>query len=913
MNTFHCYICSAAIQLSNLHCPNCGKRQFLLHGSRTYHIRGILGEGGFGRVYDAYDLSLHERRCAIKEIREKAHFTNRQIAREVKVLATTAQQLNSFIPDIYEYWIDGSLHYIVMQYIDGPTLDKARPLPWPVNEVSRFLQEMLERLLLLHRHGVVHRDIKPQNIKEVPLRGYVLLDFGLAAHGDISGPHGGTPVFAPPEQWPGRPRPQNANRRDPRSDLYSLAATAHFLLTGEPPIFAHEQASGTVTLPRLKRRGIAPAFKKTLEQMLQSDPQKRPASAQAAIEQLSKHDLSTIELEEYDENEVTEPGRVEGPDLITSKSLLPSDGYTPDRSVYQSIVAPPDRGRITDLALTPDNRQLAVSSALGVTVYDLTSGLEIDFVPYAQPVSQVFYVVGGQLMALVTRDSLDLYNPQTRHVEAHKRFIPLDREVSLAVATGRDLMLVGEESEARIWQLGSESTLLTLCEDGIGAGALSPDGSLLALVTTGAIKVWQIADHQLTLLHSLPISSDQIIDLALAHQGSVLAAASSKAVEIWRLSDRKYFSRRDSSGQQLTAIALTPDGSQLAMATNTNVTIIPTSGRHPGRTLAAVNTNIARLAFSFDGQKLIGSSAEEVWIWHTRDGSMLRTLNKHLGEMRSLTFTPDGQILAAIGERVHLWRMEDSVPHRLESFGRHSPFQTGLAVHPQGAVLAAASSEGVQLWSLNGKGSLGVISSRTAQAHSVAFSADSTLIHVSTQAIERWDIHQNSQCSSIQSPLPHPFDVAFDKDGEELAIYADRTIVVMRSDGQELQRLTAANDIRSLSFVPKRRSLVAVTEQNVEILALDTVASATTIIERKAHRVVVAPDGLQMALLLGTEIELWQIGIEIPILVARLQNHNDIVNDIAFAPDSTLLVSAAQDGTVRLWRLDERASQYWRT
>jgi serine/threonine-protein kinase len=192
-----------------------------------YVVERVLGNGGFGRVYLAYDRQ-HQRRCAIKEIRIEGPVDHNFVLHEIRTLEACAAW--PFVPTIYDAFFQGSMDdqtgYVVMEYIEGSPLGRIRP--WTGAQIAHLLDAMLANLAQLHARGFVHRDIKPDNILLTPQGTYALVDFGIAK----SGTHTRsiihpvlTPQFAAPEQFQGL-------GTDNRSDLYSLGATAYLLLTG---------------------------------------------------------------------------------------------------------------------------------------------------------------------------------------------------------------------------------------------------------------------------------------------------------------------------------------------------------------------------------------------------------------------------------------------------------------------------------------------------------------------------------------------------------------------------------------------------------------------------------------------------------------------------------------------------------
>ncbi|RME43183.1 MAG: serine/threonine protein kinase [Deltaproteobacteria bacterium] len=209
-----------------------------------YQIKRILGEGGMGEVYEAFDTKL-ERPVAIKRtlpiIRTKPN-TMRRFLTEAKSIARLRHKNVVQIYDIIEFKDDPC---IVMEFIEGPSLFRliTRKGRIPLEETLSLIEEIADGLSAIHAEGVVHRDIKPSNILLDRWGVPKLIDFGLAKILDpvgesrsrlregitISGTAIGTWEYASPEQM------KNAKRVDARTDVYSLGATMYHMLTGDAP------------------------------------------------------------------------------------------------------------------------------------------------------------------------------------------------------------------------------------------------------------------------------------------------------------------------------------------------------------------------------------------------------------------------------------------------------------------------------------------------------------------------------------------------------------------------------------------------------------------------------------------------------------------------------------------------------
>ena len=250
--------------------------------NNRYRIVRLLGQGGFGAVYRAWDMNLNIV-CALKENLDTSPEAQRQFAREASLLATLR---HTHLPVVGDHFsLPGQGQYLVMDYVEGEDLqamlDRASG-PLPESQVLPWVIQVCDALTYLHTHHppVIHRDIKPANIKITPQGQAVLVDFGVAKVYDPNlkttlGARAVTPGYSPPEQY-GR------GTTDARSDIYALGATLYTLLTGATPADSVDIMTRRAAPPapaHTLNLQISPQISAAIEKAMQSDWSQRYTSA----------------------------------------------------------------------------------------------------------------------------------------------------------------------------------------------------------------------------------------------------------------------------------------------------------------------------------------------------------------------------------------------------------------------------------------------------------------------------------------------------------------------------------------------------------------------------------------------------------------------------------------------------------
>ncbi len=302
----------------------------------TYELDREIGRGGMGIVYRAKDKRL-KRPVAIKLLPPELAFRSEIRSRFLREAETAAQLSHPCIVPIYSVDEKDGLVYFVMAFVDGDNLAKRIHDRGPMDpdEVRRILCDVGDALDYAHRQGVVHRDIKPDNILlDGPNGRPMVTDFGIAraitdggsARLTATGIAIGTPAFMSPEQSAGD------RELDGRSDLYSLGVVAYQMLCGDlpfnatntPALLVKHLSERPVSIDQ-RRANIPPDLARAVMLCLEKSPDDRFPSAAAFVTALDSGDVPSLPVARS-----------------ASEAAQPSaSGYTPDSAEIDRWYRPP--------------------------------------------------------------------------------------------------------------------------------------------------------------------------------------------------------------------------------------------------------------------------------------------------------------------------------------------------------------------------------------------------------------------------------------------------------------------------------------------------------------------------------------------------------------------------------------------
>lgn len=604
------------------------------------------------------------------------------------------------------------------------------------------------------------------------------------------------------------------------------------------------------------------------------------------------------------------------------------------------------KGRINQgdraIAFSPDGKYIAVSSNIGVWIYDAKTIRELALLDTDSIWGHALaFSPDGTKLAATDGPKIKLWEVSTQ-----TKIATFEGQAGRAVAFSPDGTMLASGSvdkTIRLWDVLTGKNIGTL----IGhtelprSLAFSPDGMKLASGSIDkTIRLWDVSTGKN--IHTLTGHTGMVESIAFSPSGTMLASGSQdETVRLWNVSTGEninilgktdnpsvavqmlhILARRSPKsvqhGSPITSVAFSPDSTILASGeTNGTVKLWDVSTGRNINTFHGPGGLFKSVSFSPDGMKLASSISGgygTVEIWEVATGKNIDTITGHLDGVDSIAFSPDGTKLAtgvSVSQGVKLWDIETG--KNIRTFSDKMGSVMSVAFSPDGMILASTPGAlgRIKLWDVETGNNIATFTGHKGWVPSVVFSPDGARLASAAEdrTVKLWDVDTGKNTTTLRGHRNGIWSVVFSPNGARLASGSkDKTVKLWDIEtGKNIATLEGHTDeVKSVALSPDGTMLASGSkDKTVKLWNTETGKNIATLEGHKdwVWSVVFSPDGTKLASGSDNTVELWEV--ETGNHLDTFQGDGRALMSVAFSPDSTKLVSGSSTGPILLWEMSD--------
>ncbi len=577
------------------------------------------------------------------------------------------------------------------------------------------------------------------------------------------------------------------------------------------------------------------------------------------------------------------------------------------------------------VALSSDGRCLALASAIGVWLYEVSTSRALALLPTASPAHSVAFSLDGTLATGLDNGRVELWE-----VGTGERIGTLNHGgwTGLSVVFSPDGTRLASRwrQEIKLWNVATrrlDATWEVPTEvHWHGAGqsvAFSPDGStLVSGFQDGTVRLWDMANQ--TERVTLEGHSHWVISVSFSPDGALLASAGGRddpSVRLWDVATRTEVATLKGHRGTVNSVSFSHNGATLASgSSDRTVRLWDVATYEEVAVLERHGAGVHSVTFSPDRVTLISGAADGRVLLRDLETGNAAGLSGHTS-LNSTAFSPDGAILAA-GYPDGTIRLWDAVTMaRIATLKGHTSGVSDVSFSTDGVLLASGSGDRtVMLWDVRTGELVGTLEGHTRGVRSVTFSPDGSFLASAggwrDATVRLWDVRARELIGVLEGHTNEVRSVAFSSLGDLLASgggYDDKTVRLWNVGTREVIGILEGHtgSVNAVEFSPDDAFLASGSRDGVALWDVDARQRRATLNNsRSVFSLAFSTDGTTLATGTWGGATLWDV--ETREQIAALEGHTRSVHSVAFSDDGNVLATGASDGTMLLWDVEQQRS-----